>query len=154
VTYANGLGRDADTRSTMACHEHDTATRAGVGTRHAGATQEAPEATPRARASESLASRDGAAQATSHASHAPRAYAVASGHSWLRRAPRWPCRGIVGCAWPCAGAAMGRARGKGLRVACRATAMAARRTRWEWWGTADRLPPTRKKAKSKFRERR
>jgi hypothetical protein len=32
--------------------------------------------------------------------------------------------------------------------------MAARRARWERWSTADWLPPTRKKAKLKFRERR
>jgi hypothetical protein len=69
--------RDADTHSTMACREHDTATRVGVGTRHAGATQDAREAAPRARTSESRASRE-------HAGHAQaktvlRAHAAAPG---------------------------------------------------------------------------
>jgi hypothetical protein len=57
VTYADGLGSDADTRPTTACRKHDTTTRAGVGTRHAGATQDAREAASRVRASESRASR-------------------------------------------------------------------------------------------------
>jgi hypothetical protein len=55
VNYADRLWRDADARATTACREHDMATRAGAGTCHTGATQDAREATPGARASESRA---------------------------------------------------------------------------------------------------
>jgi hypothetical protein len=69
--------RDADTHSMMACREHDTTTCTGVGTRHAGATQDAREAAPRAHTSESRASRE-------HAGHTQtetvlRAHAAALG---------------------------------------------------------------------------
>lgn len=55
MNNADGLWRDADTRATMACREHDMATCAGVGARHAGATQDARVAASGARASESRA---------------------------------------------------------------------------------------------------